>query len=309
MTGLTVFLLKRLTGIAVIAWAASLATFVLFRAGVPNPVIDAQISRQLGPGQPVTWQYVHYLGRLLHGNLGESLTLPVSVDTLLREALPPTVSLMIGGMVLWLAVGILAGTVGALRPGSSADRLVTSGAVAASAVPTFLLALLLLAVFSRLAVAGNLWLQPGYVGISRSPGQWLGRMILPWIAVAASQAGITARLTRSSLLDVLGEDYIRTARAKGLTPRRILWRHAFRAAIIPVMTSIGPSFGALLAAAALVDQVFALGGIGQTFLTAAAAGNLPVIVGTVLVSVVLIAAVNLITDICHALLHPAVRLN
>ncbi|MGA3154423.1 MAG: ABC transporter permease [Streptosporangiaceae bacterium] len=309
MTGFALFLLKRLAGVAVIVWAATLTAFGLFRVGVPNPGIDAQISRQLGPGQPASWQYVHYLGRLLHGNLGESLTVPVSVDTLLREALPPTLSLMIGGMVLWLAGGVLAGTVSALRPRWWASRIATIAVLATFSVPTFLLALLLLAVFSRLAVAGNLWLQPGYVGISHSPGQWLGRMILPWIAVAASQAGITARLTRSGILDILGEDYIRTARAKGLPRRRILWMHVFRAAILPVVSSIGVGFAALLGAAAIVDQVFALGGIGQAFLTAARAGDLPVILGTVLVVVVLVAAINLITDICYALLNPRIRIS
>jgi len=308
VTGLAVFLLKRLAGVAVIVWAATLAAFGLFRLGVPNPGIDAQIGRQLGPGQPASWQYAHYLGRLLHGNLGESLTVPVPVDTLLRQALPPTLSLMIGGMVLWLGAGILSGTLSALRPHSWAARIATIAVLGTFSVPAFLLALLLLAVFSRLAVAGNLWLQPGYVGISHSPGQWLGRMILPWIAVAASQAGITARLTRSGILEVLGEDYIRTAQAKGLAQRRILWLHVFRAAILPVVSSIGTSFAVLLGAAAVVDQVFGLGGIGQLFLTAARAGDLPVILGTVLVVVVLIAVINLITDIGYALLNPRIRL-
>jgi peptide/nickel transport system permease protein len=288
-------------------WAATLVTFGLFRVGVPNPGIDTQISRQLGPGQPAFFQYVHYLGRLLHGNLGQSLTVPISVDALLREALPPTLSLMVGGMVLWLAAGILAGTISALRPGSWADRIATVGVLAAVPVPTFLSALLLLAVFSRLAAAGNMWMQPGYVGISHSPGQWLGRMILPWIAIAATQAGVTARLTRSSILEVLGEDYIRSARAKGLAQRRIIWLHVFRVAVLPVVSSIGPGFGALLAAAAIVDQVFGLGGIGQAFLTALKVGDLPVIMGTVLACVVLIAVINLITDVCYALLQPGIR--
>jgi peptide/nickel transport system permease protein len=308
VTRLAVFLLRRLAEIALIVWAATLAVFGLFRLGVPNPVIDAQVSQQLGPGQPA-WQYAHYVGRLLHGNLGESLTVPVPVSTVLREGLPPTLSLMIGGLLLGLAAGILAGTISALRPGSWADRIVTGGVLVTFAIPTFLLALLLLAVFSRLAAAGFLWLQPGYVGISRSPGQWLGRMVLPWIAIAASQAGITTRLTRAGILDVLGEDYIRTARAKGLAEGRILRRHVFRAALLPVVWSIGASFGALLGAAAIVDQVFALGGIGQAFLTAVNAGDLPVIMGTALVVVVLIALINLITDICYALLDHRISLS
>jgi peptide/nickel transport system permease protein len=144
---------------------------------------------------------------LLHGNFGESLTVGLPVSTVLWRALPPTLSLMIGGMVLWLVTGVLAGTVSALRTGSWADRMVTGAVLAAAVVPTFLLALLLLILSTSLARSGNLWMQPGYVPLTSSPGQWLGRMILPWIAVAATQAGVTARLTRTAVLDVLGEDY------------------------------------------------------------------------------------------------------
>jgi len=155
------------------------------------------------------------------------------VDTIVRNALPPTLSLMVGGTVLWLTAGVVAGTVSALRPGSAADRIATGGVLTGLAVPTFLLALLLLWLSSRLGEAGNLWFQPGYVPFSHSPGQWLGRMILPWIAVAAGQAGVTARLTRAGILEVLGEDYVRTARGKGLAERRIVWFHVLRAAILP----------------------------------------------------------------------------
>jgi peptide/nickel transport system permease protein len=307
VTALARFLVRRLLGIAILAWATTAATFALLRVGIPNPGIDAAISQQLGPGQPAVWQYVHYLQHLLHGNLGQSLVQPVSVNTILGQAVPPTLSLMAGGMVLWLTAGVLVGTVSALRPGSWTDRIATAGVLAALSVPAFLLALLLLAVFSHLAAAGNLWLQPGYVGISQSPGQWLGRMILPWIAIAAGQAGVTARLARAGILEVLGEDYIRTARAKGLAGRRILWFHVLRAAILPVVSSIGVGFGAILGAAAVIDQVFALGGIGQAFLTAAKTGDLLVITATALATVILVAVVNLIADVCYALLNPRVR--
>jgi peptide/nickel transport system permease protein len=198
------------------------------------------------------------------------------------------------------------GAVSALRPGSWTDRIATAGMLAALSIPAFLLALLLLAVFAHLAAAGNLWLQPGYVGISQSPGQWLGRMILPWIAIAAGQAGVTARLSRAGILEVLGEDYIRTARAKGLAGRRILWLHVLRAAMLPVISSIGVGFGAILGSAAVIDEVFALGGIGQAFLTAAKTGDLLVITATVLATVILVAVVNLIADVCFALLNPRI---
>ncbi len=307
MTRFALFLLRRLLGIAVLVWATTLAAFVLFRIGVPSPATDAQINQQLGLGQPASWQYLHYLLRLIHGNLGESLTVGLPVDTLLRRALPPTLSLMIGGMVLWLVTGVLVGTVGALRRGSWVDRMVNGAALAAMAVPTFLVALLLLGLSTYLARAGDLWLQPGYVPISQSPGQWLGRIILPWIAVAATQAGVTAKLIRAAILEILGADYIRTAVAKGLTERRILWRHVLRAAMIPVIISVGAGFGVLLGAAAIVDQVFALGGVGQALLTAVKEGDLMVVMGAALVTVILISLVNLATDICQAILDPQVQ--
>ena len=223
MAGFGRFLLRRLLGTIVLVWATTVAAFVLLRVGPPSASMDAQISQQLGAGQPATEQYVHYLLRLLHGGLGTSLTEGVSVDSILRNALPPTLSLMVGGTVLWLTAGVVAGTVSALRPGSAADRIATGGVLTGLAVPTFLLALLLLWLSSRLGEAGHLWFQPGYVPFRHSPGQWLGRMIPPWIAVAAGQAAVTARLTRAGILEVLGEDYVRTARGKGLAERRIVW--------------------------------------------------------------------------------------
>lgn len=302
------FLLRRLLGIAVLVWVVTLAAFGLFRAGVPSPVVTAQLNVQLGRGEPASWQYLHYLLRLLHGNLGQSLTVGLPVNTVLWRALPPTLSLMTGGMILWLVMGVLAGAVSALRPRSPADLLVTGAMLSAMVVPTFLLALLLLVLSTYLARSGHLWLQPGYLPFSQSPGQWLGRMILPWIAVAATQAGVTARLTRSAVLDALGEDYIRTARAKGLPAERVFWAHVLRPAVVPVIASVSAGFGTLLGAAAIVDQVFALGGIGQALLTAVKAGDLMVVMGAVLVTVILISLANLIADICQVVLDPRVHL-
>jgi len=301
------FLLRRLLAIAVLGCAATVAAFGLFRVGVESPATTAQINAQLGAGEPAPMQYLHYLLRLLRGDLGQTLTIGESVDKLLLQALPPTLSLIIGGMVLWLVTGTLAGTISALRPGSLTDKSVTAAAVTALVVPTFLTALLLLQLFSYISRSGNLWLQPGYVPLTQSPGQWLGRMILPWIAIAATQVGATARLTRSAVLDVLGEDYIRTARAKGLASRRVFWHHVLRPAIAPVIASISTGFGILLGSAAIVDQVFALGGIGQALLTAVKAGDLMVIMGATLITVILISLVNLLTDICQAMLDPRVR--
>jgi peptide/nickel transport system permease protein len=307
VTSFALFLLRRLLGIAILVWAVTLAAFGLFRVGVPSPATDAQINAQLGPGEPASWQYLHYLLRLLHGNLGETLTVGLSVNTLLWRALPPTLSLMIGGMILWLTAGIVAGMVSALRPGSWTDKVVTGAAVAALIIPTFLLALVLLALSTYLTRTGHLWVQTGYVPITQNPGQWLGRMILPWIAIAAAQAGVTAKLTRAVVLDIVGENYIRTAYAKGLDSQRVFWIHVLRPAIIPVIASIGAGFGIMLGSAAIIDQVFALNGIGQALLTAVKQGDLMVVMGAVLVAVILISLVNLIADVCQAVLDPRVH--
>ena len=301
------FFIRRLLGIVILACAVTLAAFTLFRVAGLRPATIAQINAQLGAGEPAAVQYLHYLQKLLHGDLGQTMVSGLSVNTALRQALPATLSLIIGGMILWLITGISLGTVGALRPGSLADRTVIVAALTALVLPTFLTALFLLFVFSYLARFHYFWVQPGYVPLTQSPGQWLGRMILPWIAVAATQVGATARLTRSSVLDVLGEDYVRAAYAKGLTSRRVIWLHALRPAIIPVIASFSIGFGTLLGSAAIVDYVFALGGIGQELLTAVGEGDLMLVLGTTVITVVLLSLLNLIIDICQMLLDPRVH--
>lgn len=304
-----IFLLRRLLAIAVLAWVVTLAAFGLFRVGVKSPATTAQINAQLGAGEPAPVQYLRYLLRLLHGNFGQSLTVGLPVSHVLWQALPPTLSLIIGGMVLWLVAGTLIGIVGALQQGSPTDKNLTAGALIATVLPTFLTALLLLDLYGYASRSGNLWIQPGYVPITENPVQWLGRMILPWIAIAATQVGATARLTRAAVLDVIGEDYVQTARAKGLSPERVFWAHIARPSIMPVLTSISTGFGILLGSAAIVDQVFALGGIGQQLLAAVKDGDLMLIMGTTLITVILISLVNLITDIGQALIDPRVRIS
>jgi len=305
VTGFALFLLRRLLGIVVLIWVVTVVAFALFRIGVPSQFADRQINAQLGVGESASWQYAHYLLRLLHGNFGQSLTVGLPVSTVLWRALPPTFSLLIGGMLLWLAAGVIAGAVSALRAGSATDRIVTSATLTAAILPTFLVALLLLGIF---AYTGFLWIQPGYVPLTQNPGAWLGRMILPWIALATTQAGLTARLARTSVLEVLSEDYIRTARAKGLSRRRVLWCHVLRPSAVPLVHSVSVGFGTLLGSTVIIDQTFALGGVGQTFLLAAQADDLMIVMGTVLITVIIISVASLIADACQAALDPRVQL-
>ena len=303
MTGLILFLVRRLLGIAVLAWAVTLAAFALFRIAIVGELADVQINAQLGQGEPAWWQYAHYLQHLLQGNLGQTETVGLSVDELLWRALPPTLSLVIGGMLLWLSTGVVAGMISGQRPGSVADRVITGLAAAAVIVPVFLLALILLGVF---AYTHFLWIQPGYAPLSHGLGRWLGRMILPWIALAAAQTGLTARVTRTAIIEAAGEDYVRTAQAKGLSRRRIAWVHVLRPAAIPAMSSLSIGLGTLLGSAAIIDQTFALDGIGQALLTAVKVNDLMVVMGTILITVILISLTSLILDLGQALLDPRI---
>jgi peptide/nickel transport system permease protein len=300
------FLIRRLLAIVVLALAVTAAAFTLFRVAGLRPATIAQINAQLGPGDPAT-QYLRYLQMLLHGDLGQTMVIGLPVDTALQQALPATLSLIIGGMILWLIGGIAVGTISALHPGSLVDRTVTVAALTALVLPTFLTALFLIFLFSYLARYHYFWLQPGYVPLTSNPGKWLGRMIMPWIAVAATQVGVTARVTRASVLDVLGEDYILGAHARGIDGRRVLWLYVLRPALSPVIATLSIGMGTLLGSAAIVDYVFALGGIGQELLTAVGEGDIMLVLGTTIITVIVISLLNLIIDICQVILDPRVR--
>src|ERR1700684_1909807 len=169
MVGVAVFLGRRLLGIAALVWVTTLVAFGLFRLGVPSQLADGQINAQLGQGEPASWQYAPYLLRLLHGNFGGSITVGLPVDTVLSRALPPTPSLMIGGILLWLIIGITAGLISALRAGSWVDKLLTGATLTTTIVPTFVVALLLLALFSWTARSGILWVGAGLVPLAPEP--------------------------------------------------------------------------------------------------------------------------------------------
>jgi peptide/nickel transport system permease protein len=303
VAGFALFLGRRLLGIAILAWAVTVVAFAMFRVAVVGELADVEINAQLGAGEPAWVQYFHYLLHLLHGNLGATETVGLSVDELLWRALPPTLSLVIGGMALWLAAGVVAGLASGLRPGSLADRVITALSSVAVIVPVFLLALVLLGVFSY---THFLWIQPGYAPLSQGVGRWLGRMVMPWIALAAAQAGLTARLTRASVIEASAEDYIRTAQAKGLSRQRIAWMHVLRSSAVPVLASLSVGLGTLLGSAAIIDQIFALDGIGQALLTAVKDNDLMVIMGTILLTVILISLASLLLDLCQALIDPRV---
>jgi peptide/nickel transport system permease protein len=297
------------------------ASFLLFFARPPetvarslagraaSPAVIQNAINQLGLNQPILTQYGHYLSRLLHGNLGFSYYDQESVNTILKQDLPPTASLVAGAVVLWLIVGLGVGILSATRARSFFDRFATFGVLAGISLPTFVLGeLLLLVVFLPLNEHGFHWVQDGYVGPSGGIGQWIGHMVLPWVTLATVQAAVYTRLSRGSLLDTLGEDYIRTARAKGLSERVVIYRHAVRAALTPVVSQLGVDLGALLGGVVVVETVFGLGGLGQVSVQAVDTDNLPVIIGFVIVAALFVVVANIIVDMCYALLDPRIRI-
>jgi peptide/nickel transport system permease protein len=315
------FLIRRiLTGIVVV-WLVATGAFFLFfarpvdtvarqlagRAATPQ-VINLVI-HNLGLDQPIMVQYWHFIDGLLHGNLGYSYFNQEQVTTILKQDLPPTVSLVIGGVILWLVFGLAVGIISATRPRSLFDRSANVAVLIGLSMPVFVIGeLLILFVFVPLNRHGFTWIQTGYAGPSQGLVTWAGHMILPWITLAAVQAAVYTRLTRGQLLDTMGEDYIRTARAKGLSERRVTFKHGVRAALTPVVSQLGVDVGQLLGGVVVVEQVFGLGGIGQVSIEAIFTDNLPVVIGFVIVAAVFVVVANIVVDLVYALLDPRVRI-
>jgi peptide/nickel transport system permease protein len=222
--------------------------------------------------------------------------------------LPATISLTVGAVVVWLAVGLPIGAVSALRPRSLTDRLSMGGALVVISAPSYWLAYLALFFFSTDIGKLHIFLGAGtYTGLTSNPGRWFGSLIMPWVVLAGTSAAFYARLLRSNLVDTMGEDYIRTARAKGLSERRVIVRHGIRSAITPVVTALGIDIGYLLGGAVLIERVFNIPGVGRLAYDGIINVDLPIIQGTVLFGALFIVLANLVVDITYAYLDPRVR--
>jgi peptide/nickel transport system permease protein len=316
------FLIRRiLTGIVVLWLVASGAFFLFFARPVntvahqlagraATPQVINEVIRNLGLNEPIMVQYWHFIDGLLHFNLGYSYFTQQSVNTMLKQDLPPTASVVIGGVILWLIAGLSVGIISATRARSLFDRFSAVAVLIGISLPTFVVGeLLLLIVFVPLNQHGFHWIQDQWVSPSTAGvGPWIGHMILPWITLATVQAAIYTRLTRGQLLDVLGEDYMRMARAKGLSERRVIFRHGVRAALTPVVSQLGVDIGQLLGGVIVVETVFGLNGLGQVSVQAIDTDNLPVIIGFVVLAAAFVVVANIIVDLVYALLDPRVRI-
>jgi len=316
------FLVRRTAQGLLVLWLITLVLFALFFVVPSNvartlagrqasPQTVALIQHRLGLDLPLWRQYVGWVGRALRGDLGYDYYHQVPVTTIIAAALPVTLSLVLGAAILWLVIGVFNGVMSAIHPRSFLDRSLTVFALFFYSMPSFLLGLLLLYFFYfQLTLAGfPLFPAGGYVPLSQGVGPWVDHLILPWFTLALVSAAIYTRLTRGSMLDVLGEDYIRTARSKGIAERRVVTRHGLRSALTPVVTQFGIDLGALLGGAVVTETVFSLPGLGKTTLDALNQQNQPVIIAVILLASAAIVVANIAVDVVYAVLDPRVRLH
>ncbi|SMF52155.1 peptide/nickel transport system permease protein [Tistlia consotensis] len=262
------------------------------------------VRERLGLNEPLVPRYVHWLERALHGDLGTSFFNSVEVSDAVMQRLPVTLSLTAVSALIALLVGLAAGIAAALRPRSWTDRLATFGATIGQAIPNFWFGILLVAVF---AVTLRWFPATGFTPLSSSPWEWLRSVTLPAIALGLASSAAIARQVRSAMVGVLQQDYIRAARAQGLSRRRVIFKHALTNALVPVVAVLSFQITVLLGGALIVEQVFAINGLGTLAITAVRRQDIPMIQGLVLVMVVLVVIVQLATDVVYGFLNPKAR--
>jgi peptide/nickel transport system permease protein len=323
------FLLRRILLGALVMILVTMAVFAIFFVGPGGDAVARRlagrqatqatvnlIKHRLGLDKSIWQQYWYFIwghagqGGLLKGNLGHDYYNGVSVNSEIKQEFPITFWLGVGASILWLIMGVASGVLAAVKPRTIADRGATFLALFFFSMPTFVLGLLLLLVlFYELTIHGiSAFPAAGYVGIHQ-PGQWFRHLILPWITLAAVSAAAYTRLTRGSMLDVLGEDYIRTARSKGLSERRVIFRHGLRAALTPIVTQFGIDFGGVIGGVIVIETVFGMPGLGYSAITSISSQDLPQIIGITIVGAAAVIVANIVVDVFYAILDPRVRLH
>jgi len=309
------FISQRLVESVPVLLLASLLVFAILHL-VPGDPIDAMIGaasfgvgdraaqerlvaslrEQLGLNDPLPLQYVHWLWNATHLDLGDSFIRHQPVMKVIGDRLPSTIELAGSALVLSVLLGVALGIVAATKRNSPIDRLVMFVSLGGVSIPSFVLAMVLILVFS---------VTLGFVPATGSGS--LDRLILPMLVLGYEGIGLIARLTRASLLDVLGREYVRTAHAKGLPPRTVLLGHAMRNALIPVVTIVGLQLGRLLAGSVIVETVFARQGIGQLAIDSIIAKDYPVVQGVILLTATSYVIANLLVDISYGFINPRIR--
>jgi peptide/nickel transport system permease protein len=284
---------------------------VLFAGKEATPAVIATVQRELGLNHPVWIQYLLFLKHLVLGDqfgwpgLGFSFVNKSPVRTLIAGRIAVTASLAIGAAIIWLAMGVTIGVISAVRQRSVWDRLSLGFAIFFVSAPVFWLGLVLLYVFwYKLGIAAGTGNFPiGQYGL----WTWLNHMIMPWLTLALLYAGWYARMTRGAVLDTLAQDYVRTARAKGLRETRILLRHVLRACITPILTMFGLDLAALVSGTVIVEVVFNLNGLGQWVVQSVESDDIPSVLAVTVLAALAVMVANLIVDILYAYVDPRIR--
>jgi peptide/nickel transport system permease protein len=319
------FLIRRILQGALVLLLMTFTVYAIFFLG-PGPQFVARvmagksatpaevnaIASQFYLNKPWYVAYGHFLGQLVHGNLGYDYYNNVPVTTSIKQAFPITLSLLIGASILWLLYGLATGIISAVRTRSLMDRFFTTQALFFYSMPTFVLGLLFILLLYQVLTTHGVAIFPApgaYTSFTNNPAAWARDLILPWLTLALVSAATYTRLTRGSMLDVFGEDYIRTARSKGMPERRVILRHNLRASLTPVVTQFGLDVGTLIGGAVITEQVFSLPGLGWTAIHAIQSQDLPLIMGIVIIASTGVIVANLVVDIFYAVLDPRVRLH
>jgi peptide/nickel transport system permease protein len=333
------YIIRRIIAAFLMLVVISIATFAMFYGGPTDPArltcgknctpASIEANRKfLGLDKPVTAQYAEFVKGLVSERtypsdpvfaknnpslvthcpapcLGYSPLQGELVTTMVEQRLPVTLSISLGAFVIWIILGIGLGIVAALKRGHWQDRGIVAVALVFYSFPAFFIALLM---YNYLSTQWQILPPPNYVSIFADPGGWFSGLLLPWFSLAALYAAGYVRLTRAYMLETMGEDYLRTARAKGLNERTVIFKHTLRAALTPIVTVAGLDLGGLFAGAAITETVFNFQGLGRAVVTAVSVFDLPVIVALVLVAAFFIVMANLVVDVLYGVIDPRVRL-
>jgi peptide/nickel transport system permease protein len=314
-------------------FAISVTTFLLFFAVPASPAAtmcgtricdhdtEVRISRSLGLDKPLVTQYGEYMKGIFVGRtvgsgadkiecpapcLGVSFRTGQAVFDIVKQGLPISISIVFGAAVVWLSIGVILGTAAALRRGSALDKFSIGFALAGASTQIFVLGLVLMAVF----VYGLRWLpRPSYTSPFDNPFQWAYGLLLPWLTLGVINSAIYARLSRAQMLETLSEDFVRTARAKGVSPRVVNFRHALRAAITPIVTIAGLDIGVNLGGVVITETTFSLRGMGKIAVDAVGNLNLPIVMAAVLIAASFIVISTVAVDLLYAFIDPRVKLS
>jgi peptide/nickel transport system permease protein len=325
------YIIRRLVAMVLMLIALSMIVFLIFNALPADParltcgkactpqVIEANRHR-LGLDKPLVNQYTDFVKGIFVGRtygegrvqfechvpcLGYSFRKGEQVTDLLKDRFPVTATLALGGFVMWIVTGVSVGIIAALKRGKWQDRTIMGLALVGYSFPSFFIGLLLL-FFVKIKWGLLGFEDPG--SFFDNPKVWFEGYILPWTALALLYAAFYSRLTRNQMLETMGEDYIRTARAKGLRERTVIGKHGLRAGLTPIVTAAGLDLAGLLGGAIITEQVFGLNGIGKLAIQSVTDSDLPIITATVLVAATLIIVANLVVDVLYAVIDPRVRL-